>query len=75
MNEMMQGLAGRQAMDSVKEVMQMLLDGARPEDLIANGVPEQLVAAAMEKLSQQMQAQQQPQGPVGLAGMATQGMM
>lgn len=39
------------------------------------GVPQELVAAAMETINQQMSAEAEPQGPVGLAGMATQGMM
>ena len=78
MNSETQGLAGQgqQGMDSIKEVVMMLMQGMSPEDLIAQGVPQELVAAAMEMLSQQMQAeQQQPQAPAGLAGMATQGMM
>ena len=71
----MQGLAGQgqQGMDSVKEVVMMLMNGARPEDLIAQGVPEQLVAAAMQVVNEQMSAPEQ--GPVGLAGMATQGIL
>ena len=78
MNPETQGLAGQgqQGMGSIKEVVMMLLQGMSPDELIAQGVPQELVAAAMEMLSQQMQAeQQQPQAPAGLAGMATQGMM
>ena len=78
MNPETQGLAGQgqQGMGSIKEVVMMLLQGMSPDELIAQGVPQELVAAAMEMLNQQMQAeQQQPQAPAGLAGMATQGMM
>ena len=78
MNPETQGLAGQgqQGMDSIKEVVMMLMQGMSPDELIAQGVPQELVAAAMEMLNQQMQAeQQQPQAPAGLAGMATQRMM
>ena len=59
MNSETQGLAGQgqQGMDSIKEVVMMLMQGMSPDELIAQGVPQELVAAAMEMLSQQMQAE------------------
>lgn len=76
----MQGLAGQgqaqESMDSVKEIAAMLMNGVKPEELLAKGVPEELINAAMQLITQQQQPQvPQDGGPVGLAGMATQGMM
>ena len=78
MDEMMQGLAGQgqqqaQQQPGIKEVVMMLMQGANPEELIANGIPEEMVAAAMQVVNEQMSAPDQ--GPNGLAGMATRGMM
>lgn len=80
MDEMMQGLAGQGQQESrtpptIKEVVMLLMQGTRPEELLAQGVPQEIVEEAMQVISQQMSAQNEPQGPVGLAGMATQGML
>lgn len=73
MNEMMQGLAGQgqQGMDSVKEIVMLLMDGARPEDLIAANIPQELVEAAMAEVQKIMESskmgQQTPDDQAGLA--------
>ena len=72
MNE--QGLA--QAMSapsqvSVQQIVQMLMQGAEPEELVQMGIPEEMVTQAIQALMQQMQAQQPAQQEGGLAAMAT----
>lgn len=54
-------------MTSLKDVVQMLLQGMEPEELVENGIPEEVVRAAMEMLMNQMGPQQEEQMP-GLAG-------
>lgn len=54
----------RQMIDQVK---QALLKGATPEDLLAQGVPKEIIVQAIKELqaeiAQQQQAQQQAQAP------------
>ena len=66
-----QGLASSQQ-QGIEQVIDLLMKGATPEELLQMGVPEEILMQAIEYLKQQ-QAQQQPQGPVreGLSGMAT----
>jgi hypothetical protein len=76
MDEMMQGLAGQGQQQApqqpgIKEVVMMLMQGASPEELIAQGIPQEVIEAAMQVINEQMSAQAVPQGDVGLAGMAT----
>lgn len=57
-------------MVAVQEVAAMLQQGATPEELVAAGIPIEVVEAAIALLMEQGQVQPQgPQGPVGLAGM------
>ena len=58
---------------SVEELVELLLQGITPEELVQAGVPQQLVEQAMA-MAQQMAAQQ---GPTQAAaeGLAAQGMM
>ena len=63
--------AGDQAkmMMAVKEVAQMLAQGMSPEELIQKGVPEQLVAAAIQLLQQNQPGQPPaPQTQPGMGG-------
>ena len=72
MNE--QGLAqamGAPSQVSVRQVVQMLMQGAEPEELVQMGIPEEMVTQAIQTLMQQMQAQQPAQQEGGLAAMAT----
>ena len=72
MNE--QGLAqamGAPSQVSVRQVVQMLMQGAEPEELVQMGIPEEMVTQAIQALMQQMQAQQPAQQEGGLAAMAT----
>ena len=76
MNE--QGLAGQSMgqqpqvdMEMVKKVAEMLMQGMTPEDLMAKGVPVEVIKAAMQIIQQQQQQQQAP-APEGLAGQYVQ---
>jgi hypothetical protein len=76
MNPETQGLAGQgqaqaQQQPGIREVVMMLMQGAKPEDLMAQGIPPEVIKAAMQVINEQMSAQAVPQGDVGLAGMAT----
>ncbi|MEA3280650.1 MAG: hypothetical protein U9Q38_08650, partial [Thermodesulfobacteriota bacterium] len=63
------GLAGQgpmmngqgQGQQMVKEVVNMLLQGANPEELIAQGVPAEVVEMAMQQVQQIVAQQQQEQ--------------
>lgn len=67
-----QGLAQSAAgMPSIKDVAMMLMQGAEPEELVQMGIPEEMVAQAIQARMQQMQAQQPAQQEGGLAAMAT----
>ena len=70
-----QGLAARgnaQAQQlTVAQVVQLLQQGYKPEDLISAGVPRELIEQAIVQLNQQaagQQAQGQRNQPEGLAG-------
>ena len=72
MNE--QGLAQSVSAPSqinVQQIVQMLMQGAEPEELVQMGIPEEMVTQAIQTLMQQMQAQQPAQQEGGLAAMAT----
>jgi uncharacterized protein (DUF433 family) len=73
MNEEMglaQGMQGQQApqgqMPTVQQLVELIRQGVTPEELLENGVPEELVMAAMDALSQEVT--QVPAGQEGLAG-------
>ena len=58
-----QGLAQQSAnMPSVQDVVKMILQGARPEDLLKAGIPQELVMAAMQMIQQQTQPQDDQAG-------------
>lgn len=59
-----------QAMPSVDEIVALLMQGIPPEELVAMGIPEELLMQAITLLEQQMAAEQAAaqQGPQGLAG-------
>ena len=67
-----QGLAAQAGQDQqqtqmVQQVMEMLLQGAKPEELIAQGVPASVIEMAIKMLrEQQQQMAPAPQDP-GLA--------
>jgi hypothetical protein len=60
-----------QSMNSMDQIIAMLQQGVTPEELIAQGVPEELVLAAIEALTKA--ATQIPPRQEGLAGMALKG--
>ena len=41
---------------AVAEIIKMLQNGANPDDLLQQGVPQELIQLAMQQLSQQAQA-------------------
>jgi len=79
MNEQ-QGLAQQQAMgggqqgmqteEMLKQVVQLLMQGVTPEELMAKGVPQEVIEAAMRIMQQQQMQQQAP--AEGLAGQYVQ---
>lgn len=54
------------------EVLQMLLEGTSPEELVAMGVPEEVVEAAMMEIQKQTAAVPQGQQQGGLGSMMAQ---
>lgn len=73
---MEQGLAQQQVpqgQEMIAKVVELLMQGMTPEELVQKGVPPEIVQQAIAMIQQQ-QVQQQPQaGDVGLAGRVTQG--
>lgn len=61
-------------MPTVEQVIQMLMEGADPEELVKMGVPPELVMQAVEMLQQQMTAQQQAIPVEQQGGLAAQSM-
>jgi len=64
---MMEGLAGNLAqkqapqdsqMAAIEQIVQLLLEGADPEQLIQEGVPPEMIMQAIEMIEQQMAAQE-----------------
>lgn len=52
----------------VEEVIQMLIDGADPQELVQMGIPQEVVMQAMQILDQQLASQaQEPATEAGLA--------
>lgn len=72
MEPQMEGMAamgvpqGGQPSMSLEEVIDALMQGAKPEELMAAGVPQELIEQAMMELSKVMQA---APAEAGLAGM------
>lgn len=69
-----QGLAQQSAqqaagpMRAIQDIAKMLMSGVTPEELLQQGVPRELVEAAMELLNQQVT--QVPPEEAGLAAMS-----
>ena len=59
----------------VQQVAQMLMQGMNPEELLAQGVPQEVLMMAMELVKQEMASEAMPAGQEGLAGMQAQGMV
>jgi len=55
----------------LKQVVELLMQGVSPEELMQQGVPQEVIQAAMQ-IIQQQQAQQQQAQPEGLAGQYVQ---
>ena len=58
--------------EAIKQIMQLLMQGVTPDELIAKGVPEELVMKAVELL-QRMQQEQGGQGGQPAPGPEMQG--
>ena len=70
MNEELEGLAGMsQRQPTVAEVVELLKQGVKPEELIQYGITEELIRAAMNMLMQEMQV---PAEGMGLASSVVQ---
>lgn len=59
-------------MRDIDQIIQMLVQGMSPDELVQQGIPVELVQAAMEQLSNQMT--QVPPEQEGLAAMQVQAM-
>jgi hypothetical protein len=72
----MQGLAQQMAgapaqqpqadMQMIEQIIQLLMDGVDPQELVQQGIPPEIIMQAIDILEQQL-AQQQPQMQQGLA--------
>ena len=60
-----QNVAQVEPMRNLDQIIQMIMQGVLPEELVAQGVPEELVMAAMQEISKQMT--QVPNDQAGLA--------
>lgn len=70
MNEELEGLASRsQKQPTAAEVVELLKQGVKPEELIQYGITEELIMAAMNMLTQEMQV---PAEGMGLASSVVQ---
>ena len=73
------GMGGQGNPDQmIQQVVQMLMQGANPEELLQQGVPMEIIQAAIEIImaeqSQQEAAQAPAATPTGLAMTSAQGM-
>lgn len=59
------GTYGKTNMPSVEDVAMMLMHGAEPEELIQQGIPEDIITAAIQIVMQQMQPQEEASGLAG----------
>jgi hypothetical protein len=59
-------------MAMVEKVIQLLMQGADPDDLVKQGVPAEVIMQAIQIIEQQMAAQQAPEQ--GLAAKSVGGM-
>lgn len=76
----MEGLAQQMAQPAgnpgagitVEQIIQMLMQGVDPEELVQQGIPPELIMQAIQVIEQQMAAQQSPEQ--GLAAQSVGGM-
>ena len=55
-----QGLAQTASrMSSITDIVRMLMQGVQPEELVEQGVPEELVMVAIQELQKQIQQPQE----------------
>ena len=71
------GMGNQQSVQMVQEVARMLMQGMNPQDLVAQGVPAEIVQAAIELVMAQQQQAPIEEAPVprGLAQEMQRGMM
>lgn len=62
----------QEGMPTVEQVIQMLMEGMDPEEMVKMGIPPELVMQAIQVIEQQMAAQQAPEQ--GLAAQSVGGM-
>lgn len=83
MNEAEMGLAqsmaqapapGGQELPSVEQIVQLLLEGQDPEELVKMGIPPELIMEAIKLIEQQMAAQSVAPEQQGLAAQSAMGM-
>lgn len=56
----------------IQQVVQMIMQGVTPEQLLDMGVPEEVIVQALQMVDQIGRQQELPQTQEGLAGMHTQ---
>lgn len=64
--------------EMVQKVAELLAQGVSPEELIAKGIPEQVIQMAMQMIQSQQETQQVPEQPRQVMppeGLAGRGMM
>lgn len=66
--------APQKGMPTIEQIIQMLMQGVDPEELVAQGVPPELIMQAIQVIEQQMAAQQTPAEQQGLASKSVMGM-
>lgn len=66
--------APQEGMPTIEQIIQMLMQGVDPEELVAQGVPPELIMQAIQVIEQQMAAQQTPAEQQGLASKSVMGM-
>jgi hypothetical protein len=64
-----------QGQEMVMQVVEALMSGATPEQLLQQGVPPEVIQMAMEVVASQTPAPQAGPEQAGLAGMQTQGVI
>lgn len=66
-----QGQQPQADMQMIEQIIQLLMDGVDPQELVQQGIPPEVIMQAIDILEQQLaqqgQAQQQPQMQQGLA--------
>lgn len=72
----------QQGMPSIEQIIELLMQGMDPEELVRQGIPPELIMQAIDVLEQQLAAEQgqaapqgMPQQPQGLAQTSMMGGM